>query len=514
MDARSRNTRRWERWLQFSRGELHDDFDNDDEDDNFEEATAEKWEQWLEVARVEFCHQLLPKLASQHLINVRALDVLALASNEDTCNLLEVAGVGVVKDTLNILWLDLDGLEISMDSLEELNMAITHEGLSRVFSSIATFFSHLTRIQNLQVNNCHTLALEFLPAFLLVMHNIKYLTIDFTAVEEEDDDEEEEDETILIASMALKTAILNHPSLQAVKMSQVRSQTIRSISAELATIPNLRTVVLNGDYGPHEHIIISSVEDAAAIESILSNKSLLCLALSYVHFANEEVLETICNVISRSQLSRLDTYNWQFPETMNAVVARALTACESLAELEVTNCTHQHNSLWNDLGAALTRASSTLEWLTVRSTGVENSSASDNLVEMLQYAHQWKITSLKLHVSGWTNEIDYALANYIKTTPCLQTLKLVLTRKPNVISPALVEAIRSGTRTLEHIKLQAIVRVCNGDPDFLLWRNQLDHQTTMNRLRRVYTEKFEAALAVKSCHFVDLMVNVKMSILF
>jgi hypothetical protein len=511
MESYSDITRQWNNWLTFVRDE---EWFEDDDEDEFVEATTEKWVKWLKSARVGFCHQLLPVLENPHTTEIRTIDVLALAVHGTTCDMLEVAGVGVADESLYRLRIDLDGLQESLNSLENHNIAVTSEDLNCAATAIAEFVSHLNDIKTLEINNCDALTMEFLAPFLACCDNVRSLILDFPYITDD------EAETFLTVPKPLKMAILDHPSLQSVTMSKLRPQTVRSVSEELATIPNLTSCTLLGAWEQNGYLRLSSSEDAGAIESLLASSSLAYLKLVNISFRNEEVLTGVCDSLRNSQLKKLEVVDCIFPRTMNTEVAYALTTSESLIELDYSYCMFDstHNTFWNDLGLALAKASSKLRSLSLW-TGSDHHPASTevcigNLFAMLQYAHQWKITRLTVHVAEWTNDFDQALVKYIRTTPCLQDLRLVFTDRKDAardgplvnLSPALVEAIRSGTRTLEHIQ----IRTRGWERD--ITPQELKHHTEINRLRRVCTTKFQSPLQPED--FVQVIEVLNESILF
>jgi hypothetical protein len=358
-------------------------------------------------------------------------------------------------------------------------MPVTHEDLASAASAIANYLSRLNEIEHLEVRECGEMAMRLLVPFLNTCHTVKSLHIDFYM--HHYDEEETRD------SAPLQAVLHRHPYLESVKMTAIHSQTLQSISAELATIPNLKVFEISDD--DYSIFCISSLEDVTALITIISTPSLRELYLCNVHFDSEDFMETVCNAISRAQLTHLHVSKWIFPDTMHVRIARALITCPCLTDLKIE--TRESSQLdWRDLGSALVQASPTLQSLSLKQK--REGLSSSNALALLEFAHQWKISSLTLHVNEWTKEFDQALANYVRNTPCLQHLDVDSNAEscPPVLSTYWVEAVRCGTRTLESIEINRRRRIVPRPS----WLTELKYHVEMNRLRRVCAEEFQGVV--------------------
>ena len=251
-----------------------------------------------------------------------------------------------------------------------------------------------------------------------------------------------------------------------------------------------------------EDFFISSLEDATAIKALLSATSLETLQLENFIFRGDQVAaEIVCNAIRDSHVELLDILNWDIPEEFSEAFANAIAAASCLISLKVTADRADIESLLpllNTLGPALLGASSTLQSLSLQIG--DDDAIYHCLEKILPHARLWKITSLSLLVEEWSNDFDQVLAEYVKNTPCLKKLDLVLRdmyqddvedKKITVVSsPALLEAVRSGSGTLDYLSVNDGYKH-NADHT---WCRELAHYVSGDRLRRLCTASFQQTM--------------------
>jgi hypothetical protein len=305
-------------------------------------------------------------------------------------------------------------------------------------------------------------------------HNIETLYIECQGFGEEGEPEE-----FLNHLADLYDALDKHPSLQKVTL-QVQTETLRRLGPALIAIPNLKTCCLRGKHS-RERLEIVSLEDVEVIRNILSNPGLELFALECASFADEEMVLGACDVIRRSHIIHLEASEWNFPESMTGNVASLLTCSEHIGTLNYSSpCTL---GIFEAFSAALANAPSNLQSFYTLAGRVQKKDYP--LEALLRHADQWKIMKLALTITEWTDSFEIVLAKYISTTHFLKTLSLELSydydATPLVASLALITAIRSGSRSLDHVTFHT--RPGDAEPSYE-WLLHLEHALKRNRQRQ------------------------------
>lgn len=493
----------WRGWLWRFRGNQDQDVFDDDEV-IVEPITDMEWHLWLHKANNFLFHRLLPMLPS--MCYITALEILGLAKNRRTKYLFSVSGGAFKDERVHSIHIDFDGLEESIASLSEFSPMNTKKLLPEAAASLGKFLGEMEFIETLTFDGCGAVAVPLFAEILRQCQSIELLEIHFLSFDGE------ESEVFLEALPYLYDALEKHRSLEYMYFRNIMTTTLRRLGSALVTIPSLKTCCLVGN--PSRACLeIVSLEDVEVIRSILSNPGLELFGLKSASFADEEMVLGVCEAIRRSHIKQLETFEWAFPETMNGKVASLLTRSEHIDKLDYRSpCTL---GIFEAFSVALANAPTNLQ--TFEMTTEKEGFTGTSIALLLKHADQWKIKSLTLSVAEWTDALDQALAKYVKNTPCLETLSLKFTVKRGfddapilpVASPALIDAARFGSRTLEYFMFPH--DYSRSDP---AWLPRLQYVLKTNRRRRICSSIMQDTACNPKEKLILVFDKLNMSMLF
>ncbi|GKY94006.1 hypothetical protein MPSEU_000367400 [Mayamaea pseudoterrestris] len=292
---------------------------------------------------------------------------------------------------------------------------------------------------------------------------------------------------------AVRDSLWNHPNLKSFKLVNAileGSASFDIIGLALPTMSALESVEIVS-------LNISTPQTANVMRNITLCPHLTSLKLMHVNFGNEEAAAIACNGLAASRLQHFEGYDLTLPDGFHSNLIDSIAGTKTI---ELGCFAHYLVANFRTLLGALSlrlRHGLDIDSLVLHSV------SEKTLVTFLNEAGGSTLKKLKLHVDIWSADLENALTRYIKGNGFLRKLDVIVTDScgsKGVCSNALLEAIDTEPRCLEHISFQAVeweewwsstqsVHVMWD----ATWSKQMAFIVALNRQRRLVSPMFAAA---------------------